>query len=225
MTILLHRTEGNPFFDGKLCPERFAAAEPLHIASFREESGAERPDTTAKLLETEEGIYGLFEVKGETAHAKASAPNDSVCLDSCVEFFVSPNIRLGYCNFEFSVNGTMLASFIRDHRRVGDGFADFRFLTEEERAGIRVYPERIGCFADAQKSDWKLGFFLPYSLLLSLFRTAKPETGMVWRANLFKCSGDFDEGDCHAKAHYASLFSVSELNFHLPQCFGNLVFD
>jgi hypothetical protein len=43
--------------------------------------------------------------------------------------------------------------------------------------------------------------------------------GEVWRANFYKC------GDETSQPHWAAWHPVEALNFHLPQCFGQLRFE
>ena len=66
---------------------------------------------------------------------------------------------------------------------------------------------------------WTLAFEIPSAVLEGRVGPLGPLSGQQWRANLFKC------GDKTSHPHWASGSPVDELNFHLPRCFGRLLFE
>ncbi len=67
--------------------------------------------------------------------------------------------------------------------------------------------------------EYRVGFFLPFSLFRRTNHAPVPVKGTVWHANAYKC------GDQTSHPHWLSWRPVSRLNFHLPDCFGQLIFD
>jgi hypothetical protein len=193
----------------------------LDIACFRPESSDHRPRTQAKFCYDSSHLYGIYRVCDHYVRCRFTEFQSPVCQDSCVEFFVRPRPDGPYLNFEFNAIGTVLCSCVRDWRRVGDGFADHSPLTPAQARGLRVRhslepgridPEQVG------DQEWCLEFALPFELFTPFLGPVVPEAGDVWQANLYKC------GDETSHPHWASWSPVDELNFHLPGCFGSLVF-
>jgi len=150
-----------------------------------------------------------------------TALHDSVCRDSCVEFFVAPRDGHGYLNFEFNCGGTMHCSHVRDSTRTAAGFADFSLLAPEQAARVGIH-HSMPAVVDpplAVPVTWFLGFSIPFSLLEDLVGPLGPPAGQSWRANFYKCGG----AEYHE--HWVSWSPVAELNFHLPMCFGCLMFE
>ncbi|MDD5727048.1 MAG: carbohydrate-binding family 9-like protein [Victivallales bacterium] len=183
--------------------------------------GSQHPEAKCKLLYNENGIYGLFQVKDRYVRSVSTKFQESVCEDSCVEFFVEPAGGRGYLNFEFNCGGNMLVFLITDATRTQDGFADYRPLTEAEVAGMEQFTT-MPPLVDPEITEpviWRRGFFIPFAVFE---KTTGMQTGklskQVWRANFYKC------GNKTSHPHWASWQPLSAVNFHLPQCFGEIKF-
>ncbi|WP_176013003.1 carbohydrate-binding family 9-like protein [Victivallis sp. Marseille-Q1083] len=199
----------------------WADVEPIKIEYFRPESSDHRPVVRCKLQHDDFGLYGLFQVQDRFVRCVADHFQDSVCQDSCVELFIEPPGSQGYFNFEFSGNGQYLIYHVRDARRTSSGFADYSALTAEEGAKVKVFhtlPDRVEPEL-AEPVTWRLGFFIPFSLIAGRVGITRPVHNQTWRANLFKC------GDQTSHPHWASWQLVEELNFHAPESFAPVVFD
>lgn len=195
-------------------------AETLEIAYFRPESGTHRPQTYARLLYDQEGLYGIFLVKDRYVRCVHTQYLDAVYKDSCVEFFVQPKLDRGYFNFEFNCGGAMLCFHIVDPARVPGGFKEFTRLPEVDGKQVAVYhsmPQMVEPEIDAP-TEWRLEFFIPFALLEKYVGTIDNMRNQVWRANFYKCA------DETSHPHWASWVPVDELNFHLPRCFGTIRF-
>ena len=213
-----------------------AAAAPDLAASFEAWGGCEtmridrpapgewsyRPDTRLRLQYDDRGLYGLFQVSGDDAVRCVHREfQDGVCEDSCVELFLCPMCGVGYSNFEISAEGVMLTMHIEDETRTEDGFKRFRYLTKEEVRDVRIFhtlPDRFP-LEIREPTTYRVGVFLPFSLFTALYGAPVPTRGTVWRGNAYKC------GDETGKPHYLSWNPIDALNFHLPRCFGELIFD
>jgi Carbohydrate-binding family 9 len=71
------------------------------------------PKTKVKIAYEKMAIYVMFRVEDRYVRAVATDHQDSVCGDSCVEFFFTPgsDVSIGYFNFEMNCGGTMLFHF------------------------------------------------------------------------------------------------------------------
>jgi hypothetical protein len=69
-----------------------------------------------------------------------------------------------------------------------------------------------------EETEWYLGFFFPFHLIAKYAGELGELSGKEWTANFYKC------GDKTSHPHWASWNPVSELNFHLPECFGRIKF-
>ncbi len=203
--------------------EIWEQANTLNIDNFfaTPRAGKFKPETQCRILYDDKALHLLFKVKDRYVKSVATQFNDSVCRDSCVEFFVQPDTDQGYINFEFNCGGTLLASLVKDATRTEHGFADYYNLLPEDAAEITIFhtmpsvvdPERVG------DTEWRLGASIPFTVFQRHTGCETPRSGAIWRANLYKC------GDQTSNPHWASWQPVSELNFHLPQCFKPLQFD
>jgi hypothetical protein len=145
---------------------------------------------------------------------------DEVWKDSCVEFFVQPNGRGGYFNFEFNCGGAFLCCFITDETRVPSGFRSFIRIPENAAKNVKVR-STLPPKNDPEISEpleWSLEFFIPFDFLREFSRDFGEVKGQQWRGNFFKCAEEISH------PHWASWSPVDEFNFHLPRCFGNLQF-
>ena len=192
----------------------------MEISHFRPESSGHHPRTRVKMQYGIEGLYGIFRVDDQYVRSIHRRHQDPVYKDSCVEFFVHPNDKGGYFNFEFNCGGTLLASYVIDPTRMGNGLADCSWLSKEDVRQIKIYhslPKRTD--PEIQEAvTWYLEFYIPFSLLERYTGPLDVKPGVTWRCNFYKCA------DETSHPHWASWSPVDELNFHLPHCFGELVF-
>jgi hypothetical protein len=195
----------------------FSHAEVGRLGHVRPESSDHRPETTFRVLHDGTNLYVRFDVLDRYVRAVQTAYQAPVCTDSCVEFFVRPNAGKGYFNFEVNAGGTLLLSFVEDPTRTASGLKRATPVPEEwgRQVIIRsslpavVEPEIAGPVA------WHVCYQVPFALL-EAFVGAAGRGGAVWRANFYKC------GDKTSHPHWLSWSPVSALNFHLPECFGEL---
>lgn len=190
------------------------------VSNFRPESSGHRPLTQFKLLWDDEYLHGIFRVEDRYVKAVHTAFNSHVCRDSCVEFFVAPAGGKGYCNLEFNCCGVLLATHIEDETRTPQGFASYRRWSEDEGRQVEISASLTGPIMEEITTAclWTLAFRLPLKLLLSCTGAPPPVEGTSWRANFYKC------GDQTSHPHWGAWSPVNKLNFHLPDCFGTLVF-
>ena len=202
--------------------EIWGKANIIDIALFRDESSDHHPKTQCKLLYNDKGIYGLFNVNDKYVRSVSTKFQDGVCGDSCVEFFVKPEGGKGYLNFEFNCGGNMLVFQVIDHSRAENGFADYYILTEDDVAGMEQFttmPEVVEPEIQ-EDTNWRRGFFIPFSVFSKTTGLEdKAINEQIWSANLYKCA------DRTSHPHWASWLPITETNFHLPECFGEIKFE
>ena len=116
----------------------------------------------------------------------------------------------------------MLLYHVIDWTQVGDAYADYYAVGDYANEAVKRYPtlkaenvkEEI-----TDPCDWELGVYVPFSVLSKEFGTPlQPTTGTVWRGNFYTCA------DNTSHPRWAAWSPVSELNFHLPECFGDIIF-
>ena len=212
-------TAGN-LAPGTVNDPAWARAESVELTHYRPESSNHHPRVMARLLWSPQGIHGLFEVEDQYVRAVRTQFQSEVWKDSCVEFFVQPKTGRGYFNFEMNCGGTLLCSYVTDPTRVSGGLKQAASLPSKlgEQVIIRsnlprsVDPEITShCF-------WSLAFFIPFAVLEPYVGSLGLIAGQHWRGNFYKCAEDVTH------PHWGAWSPVDELNFHLPQCFGELVF-
>jgi len=192
----------------------------LSIAHFRPESSLHRPRALVRLVADDQGIYGLFRVEDRFIRCVHTGFQSAVYKDSCVEFFVQPRPEQGYFNFEFNCGGAVRVFYITDATRTAGGFKAFERLSPEDgaRIAVRASLPTVVSPEITEKTTWLLAFQIPLDLLSQYVGTLHLTEGALWRANFYKC------GDETSHPHWAAWHPVDALNFHLPHCFGQLMF-
>ncbi|MBE6406764.1 MAG: hypothetical protein E7040_12205 [Lentisphaerae bacterium] len=197
-------------------------ANVLNIDNFRPEGSDARPDVKCRVLYDASGLYLRYSLKDRWVKCVAKNYQDSVCEDSCVEFFVEPVQGKGYMNFELNACGVMLLYHVIDWTEVGDAYADYYAVGDYANEAVKRYPtlkpedvsEEI-----TEPCNWELGVYVPFSVLSKEFGlTLQPKKGTVWHGNFYTCA----DGTSHPR--WAAWSPVNVLNFHLPECFGEIIF-
>jgi hypothetical protein len=196
-------------------------AEEAPIAHFHAAGSGHRPVARAKLLYDHDSLSLRFHVDDRYVVATRTRYQESVCKDSCVEFFIQPRPEGGYFNFEINCGGALLAYYIEDARRTARGFARFTPVAAEHGGRIAiwhslpavVFPERPG------PTVWQIACRIPLSTLAAYAGPLGALPGQTWRGNFFKCA------DESSHPHWASWAPIgAELNFHQPACFAPIHF-
>ncbi|MDP2157457.1 MAG: carbohydrate-binding family 9-like protein [Nitrospirota bacterium] len=196
-------------------------ADTLELIHFRLEGSDHRPKTSVRLLYDSSGIFGIFKVEDQYVRSVHRVYQSPVCKDSCVEFFVQPKADKGYFNFEFNCGGALFCSYIIDPVRTPEGFRDFVKPPEEDGKQVLIYHSmpKIVEPEITEPATWFLEFFIPFSLLEKYVGTIGNISRQTWQANFYKC------GDETSHPHWASWTELPEKSFHLPACFGKIIFE
>lgn len=197
-------------------------AETLRVTHFPWEDSGHRPDVQARVLYDDDALWIHFRVEDQYVRAVAEHFQDSVCLDSCVEFFVSPLPDSdAYFNFEVNCGGTMLlrrcpSGDEREAGRAADSVSDADGATIQIAHSLpKIVEPEI-----AEQTTWTLEYRVPFALFTAYFDCAPPRSGDTWRANFYKC------GDATSHPHWGSWAPVEteRPNFHQPAFFQPIRF-
>lgn len=161
----------------------------------------------------EKEIYLKYYVQEQYVMAQKKTSNESVCEDSCVEFFVSPESDGIYYNFEFNPIGTCLVG--KGHGRSDSKVIDPEYISKIRRLstmGSVPFDEKIG------DQKWELTVAIPLEAFAG--KDIESLSGKVFKANFYKC------GDKLTKPHYLTWNPVGTENpdYHRPEYFGTLQF-
>lgn len=177
------------------------------------------PRVQVKIAYDAMAVYVMFRVADRYVRATATQHQDSVCGDSCVEFFFTPgsDVSRGYFNIEMNCGGTMLFHFQSgpDKKKVVIPVSDCEKMSKTYALPRIVDPEI------KEPVTWSVDYALPINLLQRYCAVSPPKPGAVWRANFYKCA------DNTSHPHWLTWAPVDypKPNFHLPQTFGVLAFE
>ncbi|MCI0922142.1 carbohydrate-binding family 9-like protein [Sphingobacterium rhinopitheci] len=165
------------------------------------------PNATFKIVHSDTYIGINYVIAEEFVKAQAIRSNENVWEDSCVEFFVSFDNKKTYYNFEFNVLGTGLIGY-------GSSVKSERNRLSAEKI------DTIDTITQVVKRDgtkeWEIYLIIPKGLF-----SVNDFTGKVFHGNFYKC------GDGLPNPHFIAWNNIDHPspNFHLPQFFGELVFE
>lgn len=193
--------------------------KPIQLRHFMGDKPEHFPFTQAKVAYDNTAIYVIFRVEDRYVKAVAGKNQGPVYLDSCVEFFFSPEdgIKKGYFNLEMNCGGFMLFHHQMEPR------SKQSIISEDNIRQVEVahtLPEVVNPEID-RDTTWIVEYRIPFSVLSNYHSFPKPEAGSVWRANFYKCA------DQTSHPHWLTWAPVDfpRPNFHLPQYFGILEFQ
>lgn len=192
---------------------------PEPIRNYMGEKPDHFPKTEVKIAYDDRAIYVMFRVEDRYVRSTAAKNQDSVCGDSCVEFFFTPgsDVSEGYFNLEMNCGGTMLFHF---HPGVGKGRIEIPGSDCDTIAKAHSLPRILD--PEIQESvTWTVQYAIPIALLSRYCPVSTPKPQALWRANFYKCA------DNTSHPHWLTWSPVDhpKPNFHLPQSFGVLEFE
>jgi len=221
MNYIIRFTKRNPAINEGLDSPAWSQADIAALEHFRPEGSSHRPQTLVHLLYDRDGIHGIFHVADRYVRCVHTAYMDEVYKDSCVELFIMPRQGRGYFNFEFNCGGALRAGYIIDPTRTDDGFKAWIPIPEQDGALVGKIPSLPAVVdPEIQKPvTWTLAFFIPFELLEKYSGPLGRIAGQTWHGNFYKCA------DASSHPHWASWAPLDSRNFHLPQCFGLIIFE
>ena len=161
-----------------------------------------KPVTTARLLLCRDRLAVRMQTDEKPLLARAVTMNDDVFLDSCMEFFVQPDVDdPRYINFEFNPFGTLLLGIGPDRATRSRVAADLRRFRIDSRCSGGI---------------WTLYWEIPFDFLRE---HGFLEIRRNFRGNFYKCGDETDH------PHYGCWNPVRlpAPDFHVPAFFGDFV--
>ncbi|MDQ1914472.1 carbohydrate-binding family 9-like protein [Paenibacillus sp. GD4] len=186
----------------------------LSVSHYQWLDNGYAPEVKAALAYTSGRLHLQFRIYESMPKVSYYTPNEPVCKDSCVEFFVQPlpDSDPRYVNFELNAAGTLLL-------KLGENRHDRIFLEEPEPDAFRIRT-MTECKDPIDGRDyWLVSLSIPFAWLQSLFPSFQPKPGHRLRGNLYKC------GDETPLPHFGSWSPVTSdrPDFHRSCDFGDLV--
>lgn len=193
-------------------------AETAELTNLRQESSDHKPQVFVRLFHDNDHIYGMYKVIDRYVKVTHVNFQDSVCRDSCVEFFFKPSVGPGYFNLEMNAGGTFLIYYVRNNHQLGEAYVDFSEVDEKYGKLIQVktsMPKTVDPEITTPVT-WYAQFAIPTNALEHYCGKTGDLTGKQWRCNFYKCA------DKCSHPHWLSWAPVPVCNFHLPECFQPL---
>ena len=200
----------------------WASVPVLEVSNFHPKSTEHHPRTRVKLAHTGDAVHTYFRVNDQYVISRHQGLHAPVSNDSCVEFFFRPKPDKGYFNFEVNCGGSLLVFYIENHKRTPEGFEKFTKLSPElaNKVKIETTMPKVIEKEIAEPVEWSLRYTIPLDILEHHAGPVRPLSGQTWRGNFYKCASE-----C-SKPHWATWSPIGEqLNFHLPEYFGELTFE
>lgn len=201
---------------------RWDQADTLQIDHFPWPDSGHHPVTRARLLYDADGLAIVFRVEDRYVRAVAQHFQDSVCQDSCVEFFVAPLPESdAYFNFEVNCGGTMLVHRCASTQEKAAGQATFGMAAADGASIPMAHSMPVTVEPEITRpTTWTIEYHLPFALFGKYFDAPTPTAGTVWRGNFYKC------GDATSHPHWGAWAPVGgpRPNFHQPDSFCPLEF-
>jgi len=172
-----------------------------------------RPLTVVTAAYTDSYIYLDFLVRCNYLRAVNFTDNSPVSEDSCVEFYVQPDLKSDtYYTFEFNCVGTLNSARCTSAGQCTP-------LTKEVLDTVRRYAS-VGTrpFQEVEGSFiWSIVAAIP----LDIFGVHPSGQPIMMRGNFNKCAS------ATSQPHYLSWSPIKSAtpDFHQPQFFGNIVLD
>ena len=197
-------------------PWRDIPSQPLQ--NYMGEKPDHFPKAAFKIAYEEKAVWVMFKVADRYVRAVAEKHQDSVCGDSCVEFFFTPgtDVSKGYFNVEMNCGGTLLFHF-------NPGLKNDRVEIPQSDCENIIKTHSLPRIVDPEIKEpvtWTVACAVPLSLLRKYCRVSTPQPHASWRGNFYKCA------DNTSHPHWLTWAPVDypKPNFHLPQSFGILEF-
>jgi len=188
--------------------------EPLHLEMLNWLEYPYKPTVSVQIAYSEKELFLQYQVNEQSVKAEITESNARVCTDSCVEFFLSPEVNDEYYTLEMNCIGTTLLGF----RKKGESAIH---ASEIQISTIR----RISSLGDSpfpelkKQCEWKIIIAIPWETFFQ--HSLKPIEGKKMHGNFYKC------GDGLSVPHFVSWTKIKtdQPAFHVPEYFGGLEFE
>ena len=219
---VIRSTAARPHLDGEWDSAIWSKANTATIDWFHPTSSAHHPETQVRALHSAEGLHVIFRVKDQYVRSVTTTYGGPVWSDACAELFVSPRADKGYFNLEMNCGGTFLLGYVEVPVRTATGFEKSTDIPADVASRVEVYhsmPAKVDPEI-AAPTDWRVEYFLPFSIFEKYIGPLGNVAGQTWRGNFYKCA----ENNSHP--HWGAWSPVGDkLDFHQPDKFGEFVLE
>lgn len=162
----------------------------------------------AQLCWDDFGIHVRLAAKEKHIRKKLTGMYESVCRDSCLEFFLRPTGDPHYMNFEFNPNGALWLGLNTGKH---DMIRLVAFKYKEILRPVITFPKGGG---------WEIIYTIPFSFIQTFFHDFQPKSGLEFTGNCYKC------GEWTRHPHHLMWNPIPDgLSFHEPAHFGKLILE
>lgn len=206
------------FIDGCLDKPEWAQSQTVDLVDTIT-GGKPRQATCVKLAWNEQFLYFGFCCEDTHIHATLTGYNDLLCVEEVVEVFIDDdNDQKTYIELEINPLNACLHYCIHNslqHLNPGNPpnssrFIGFARLEKSVRSAV--------CRDDGN-NRWSVEAAIPFSEFLTA-RNNPPREGDRWRMNFYRIDRPKDGQD-----EYSAWSPTEWVNFHKPECFGEVVFS
>ena len=194
--------------DGNVGEPKWELAEQVLLVDNSTGAKAQQA-TTAKLLWNDKNLYVCFSCVDTFINASMTGYNDRLYEEEVVEVFIDDNRDMKtYIEIEVNPLNALLHYSIHNNLKgdiIGYGRVDRNIKT--------------AVLHDEVNGIWNVEIEIPFSEFVTA-ENIPPKKGDKWLINLYRIDRPKDK-----KVEYMSWSPTGKDNFHLPEKFGELVFD
>jgi len=223
MEYVIRRAAHRPGLRGDWDEAAWKYADIAPVTAFHPRSSIHRPETHAKILYDDEGLYVSFKVQDRFVRCTRTEHQSITSKDSCVELYLQPKADKGYLNFEMNCGGAVLLFYVTDPTRCARGiFRGKEVVPSTLLQKLKIHhslPKTLPVEI-REPVEWTVEYFVPNAIFEHYVGALESPQQRRWRGNFFKCA------DESSHPHWASWNPIGDdLNFHDPAYFAPIRFD
>ncbi len=194
--------------DGNVGEPKWELAEQVLLVDNSTGAKAQQA-TTAKLLWNDKNLYVCFSCVDTFINASMTGYNDKLYEEEVVEVFIDDN-RDMKTYIEIEVNPLNALLHYRIHNNLKGDIIGYGRVDRNIKTAV---------LHDEVNGIWNVEIEIPFSEFVTA-ENIPPKKGDKWLINLYRIDRPKDK-----KVEYMSWSPTGKDNFHLPEKFGELVFD
>lgn len=202
------RIETNLIVDGNLEKPEWKSAEAVELAGTLTGERLQR-NTSVKLLWSNDFLYAGFTCEDDYVCATMTGYNDKLYEEDVVEIFIDDD-RDMKTYIEIEVNPLNAVLHYDIHNNLEKGILQFARVQEVVRSAVK---------RDEGTKSFTVELGIPFTEFINA-ENSPPIDGDRWFLNLYRIDRAED-----GLVEYSAWSPTGELRFHIPQKFGELIFD
>lgn len=205
--------------DGNWNKEQWKNIEVIAVSKHMGPTPKFVPTVEAKMTYNDENVFVIFRVQDQFVKSTVTKLNGPVSENSCVEFFFSPDTAqpLWYFNLEINAGGTPLIFHIKKP------WSGYTALNDKDIKSIEIAHSMPAVVNPEIKehTTWTIEYRIPIAMLKKYANVTPPAPGVTWKGNFYKTGSET------SNPNYMTWSYVDhpKPNFHLPEFFGDLIFQ